>query len=72
MLGRGRRLSVVAALLTAPSARPRSGGVARGSTGTIEAGRREASRSAVPPTSRSLGMRLARRRAIADAARGAS
>jgi len=74
MFGR-RRLSVTAALGTAHGIEPRDGGRGRtrtaGRTGTIEAGRREAQRCAPATPGRTLFGRLARRRALAAATRGA-
>lgn len=74
MFGR-RRLSVTASLVTWPpmarGARVRRPADASDADDSIEAGRRAAHRTAPSMPRRTLGGRIARRRAIAEATRGA-
>ena len=72
MFGR-RRLSVTASFVTCPTGRvgdPIPSGVTEPED-TIEAGRRAAQRTAPSMPRRTLGGRIARRRALAESPRGA-
>lgn len=74
MFGR-RRLSVTASFVTCPTgqvgARIPSGTGVSEPEDTIEAGRRAAQRTAPSMPRRTLGGRIARRRALAESSRGA-
>ena len=72
MFGR-RRLSVTASFVTCPTGRvgARSPSGVTEPEDTIEAGRRAAQRTAPSMPRRTLGGRIARRRAIAESPRGA-